>query len=293
MSPVTYTYCVIRYVHDPVTAERLNVGTILWSPETPFMGVNFEYRFERLSSAFVNFDGDHYKRALRQFEAALRGLQGNLDGGLFQSWEPPDDVAQLVRMIWPDEGLSFQLGPVLAGVTDDPKSALEEIFDTMVSSLYPRDKVEKRSDEDVWRVYHQPLSDAHVNRRLYPKRLATNEFEIKFDHAFKNEQWHVLQPVSMDFVRSEQMQRKATQWLGNATALDGHPELGTLYMLLGRPRQSSHMKAYVKAKNLLHKMPVKKEFIEEDEAVDFAKHIADEMRKHGVGEGPPDDADHS
>lgn len=291
MSPIPYTYSVVKYIHDPVADERLNVGVVVWAPSAPFMGAKFEYRFERLSSAFVDFDGDHYKRSLRQFEAAMNRLQEHLPEALFKKWESPEDVAGLVRYIWPDESLSFQLGPILAGVTDNPEAILEEIFDAMVASLYPKEKVEKRSDEEIWRIYQRPLIESHVNRRLYPKTIVTSEFEIKFDHTFKNERWHVLQPVSMDFVRREQMQRKATTWLGNATALEDHPELGKLYILLGKPRQPGHQKAYEKAKNLLHKMRIKHEIYEEDAAQDLANYIADEMKKHGVGYEPPEGAD--
>jgi hypothetical protein len=112
--------------------------------------------------------------------------------------------------------------------------------------------------------------------------MVTDNVELKFDHGFRNERWHLLQPVTMDYVNKETIQGKATRWLGNAVALQGHPELGKLYLLLGRPTIEANRTAYTKAKNLLHQMPVDHELIEEDQAEAFAEEIHDYMRQHRV-----------
>src|SRR5688500_6372051 len=65
---VSYSYCVIRYVHDAGGGERLNVGVVFYSPSVPFLGFLFEPHFERLSRTFSNFNGDQYKEVLRHFE---------------------------------------------------------------------------------------------------------------------------------------------------------------------------------------------------------------------------------
>jgi hypothetical protein len=87
----------------------------------------------------------------------------------------------------------------------------------------------------------------------------------------------------MDFVKAESLQEKATKWLGNATALKGHPQLAKLYLLLGEPRLESHRQAYDKAKNLLHKMEINHEIVEEREAEAFAHELAVFMKEHGIG----------
>ena len=55
-------------------------------------------------------------------------------------------------------------------------------------------------------------------------------------------------------------------------------------MFYGPPSIETNRSAYIKAKNLLHKMPIKHELIEEDESEDFADHISAYMREHGIGE---------
>ena len=60
-----------------------------------------------------------------------------------------------------------------------------------------------------------------------------------------------------------------------------------LYLLLGPTHLEANRAAYVKAKNLLHKIPVPHELIEEDAAEDFARELADYMRRYGII-GSPD-----
>ena len=55
-----------------------------------------------------------------------------------------------------------------------------------------------------------------------------------------------------------------------------------MYLLLGKPVLESHRRDYIRAKDYLSKMPIKPELIEEDQAEDFARALADYMREHGV-----------
>ena len=71
MNGISYTYSVVRYLHDPATGETLNVGVVLWAPSVRCLAARFEHRYERLSNTFVDFKGEHYKRALRQFETVF------------------------------------------------------------------------------------------------------------------------------------------------------------------------------------------------------------------------------
>ena len=285
MSTISYTYSVIRYLHDPAVGEMLNIGVILCAPEVKFIEARLEYRYERLSDAFVDFDGDHYRRTLRQFTVVLDILRQRItDSTLFDMWDIPSDVRLVADQAWPDRDLSFQIGDVMAGITDNPEEALVSVFDRMVASQYVRATVEKRTDDEVWSVYQDPLNRHRVVKNLRQTTLVTPVVELRFEHAFRNEKWHVLQPMSMDFVKKESIQLKALRWLGSAFALKESRDLGMLYLLLGPPLTKEYKTAYEKAKSLLNEMPVKHELIEENEAEDFAEDVASYMRKHGLSD---------
>lgn len=284
MMEIPYTYSVLRYVHDPIAGESLNVGILLYVPEDGYVTARLEYRYERLSSAFRDFDGEQFRRVLRSFDQGLELLRTRLAGPALIPAKHPPDAEAIVRMLWPDEDLSLSCGPSFAGVTHHVEAEADALFVRLVSSRAPEAKrEERRTDDDVWAAFQPVLIKEHLSRVLEHKKFSTPDFEIEFPHAIKNEAWHPLQPISLDYARADLVQRKATTWLGNALALKDHPELGKFYILLGRPRFAVKSKsAYDKARALLDKMPIPHQLVEENEAEDFAKHLASEMRRHGV-----------
>ncbi|NOT63915.1 MAG: DUF3037 domain-containing protein [Acidobacteria bacterium] len=144
MKDIEYSYCVIRYVHDPVAGESLNLGVVLCAPAVSFCTVSIEYRYERLAQAFVNFDGEHFKRTMWQLESAINEVSTS---SLVQ---PIQDVEALRLRVWPDNDLSYQFGPMLVGLTDDPADEVERLFDRMVLSQQPRQLAERHAGELVW-----------------------------------------------------------------------------------------------------------------------------------------------
>lgn len=278
MNREPYTFQVIKYSHDPTAGEVLNIGVILYCPELEFLEIKAEHKFERLSQTFAGFDGEGYRYVLRRFETLVDRLKENYSQTLITT--KPQDINQITAEIWPDADLSIKLGPVLAGVTDDPEEALSEIFERMVLSQYTKEERPRRSEEEVWAVYKKPLLQRQVASVLMPTSITTPDFHIDFEHVYKNERLHVLQPLSFDVMRSDTVQRKAASWLGNATALQDRPELGTLFLLLGRPQLASLRTAYEKAKRLLRRMPLQHQIVEEDEAESFAEEFMNFVRKH-------------
>lgn len=281
MSKITYTYTVIRYTHDSAAGEMLNIGVLLYAPATRFFGWRLEQRFKRLSKAFAGFDGEQYRRTLRQFEQAVGKLWDNLAGGLPGMFDLPSDVVALAAQAWPDQDLSFRVGPMLAGITENPEQTLEAIFRRMVIEQYERPSVENRTDDEVWSRYYRPFAP-EVKRVLREKTVETEDYELKFPHAFKNGHWHLLQPVTLDYTQAGNIQEKASRWLGRAALLRDNADVAKLYLLLGAPRQEGHVRAYVRAKNILNKIPLRHQIVEENEAADFAVYLQEYMKGHGL-----------
>jgi hypothetical protein len=141
MSAIPYTYCVIRYVHDPAVGETLNVGVVLYAPSVPYVGACLDYHYERLSHAFAEFDGDHYRKTVRQYETAIGRFRHNWAGALPGLLNLPSDVGGVGALIWPDAGVSFRFGPILAGLSEDLDEALSSLFIRKVTSQCERPHV--------------------------------------------------------------------------------------------------------------------------------------------------------
>ena len=290
MKLVEYTYTVVQYVHDPGAGETMNIGVLLFAPEKHFLRAEFCHTYERLSKAFVDFDGDHFKRAVRRFEQAISRLADRWTTGLFAETDAPADVGVVAKTIWPDREMSFRYGEVLTGLSEDLEETLTSIFQRMVTSQYEKNRLERRSDEEVWASYNKVFIRSEINQALQEHTFSTDSFEVKFEHSFKNGSWHALQPLSLDYSEPKGIQNKVTKWLGTAVVLEGNTELDTLYLLLGPPNAPDHQDAYRKAKSLLQKrLKVNHRIIEEGDAEAFAVELAGFMREHGILDGGADE----
>jgi hypothetical protein len=265
-----------------VAGECLNIGVLLLSvmQEETFLAAKFDSRYGRLSEAFAGFDGEHYRKFVYRVQLEVERMSRRLNETKLFPENPPSLVG-LVSQLFPDSGMSFQCHPVLAGITHDASSELEHLFARFVTSQYEKEQANNRDDEAGWNIFRQPLKNHQILEKLVPKTFIADEFEYTFPRAFQNGKWHVLQSASFDYARTESLKDKATNYLGIGTALSNNPEMGKLYLLLGKPSRESHMKQYERAKRLLSEhLQVEHELVEEQDAEQLASSVAKCMAEH-------------
>ena len=141
-----------------------------------------------------------------------------------------------------------------------------------------------RADEDILKIFRDKLAHRQILTNLRPKKILTSDYEHEFPLAWKNNIWHVSEALSFDLTTSGNILEKANQWLGRAHTLAESQEDFKLYLLLGKPQQERLRASFVKAENILHKMPCPHEFIREDEAAAFAAEVENELKGHGEGQ---------
>jgi hypothetical protein len=132
----------------------------------------------------------------------------------------------------------------------------------------------------VWRVFKKELEARHVLSRLQPKRIIARDYDYEFEHAWENQNWHVYEPVSFDLMEADSILDKANRWLGRIMTLRDAPDKFKLHMLLGEPTLEKHHASFVKAENILNKMPGEKEFVREHDAEKFSEALATEISSH-------------
>jgi hypothetical protein len=272
-----YSYVVLRYVPDPGAGEGLNVGVVLYSEGERHFAHRIDSRYERLSSAFAQFDGQAFRRTVANLKHAFRDAERSFAGAPLFSGDR--SLSDWLKTILPDGG-SLHFTSPRHGLSSDLAEEVNALYDRMVESQKARtDDLPRRDDAQVWRDYQKLLNPRVVNA-LQPKSFTTQLVTVEFEHAVKNGAWHVIQPLSMDFRQAEGIQRKASQWAGTAMGLVGVPDLGTVFFLLGEPH--AHRQAYDRAKALLDRVPVKHEIVEERDAdrlnqrlLDLLEHEAD------------------
>ena len=143
-----------------------------------------------------------------------------------------------------------------------------------------RPQQERRTDEDVWRKYRKNLDARHVLRHLQRKKIAVQDDEVEFQHAWKNGVWHCLEPLSFDLSSADSIKRKAHEWLGQIQSVKDAREGFKLYLLLGEPQQNALRPAFNNAISILGKVPVAHEIIREEDAPRFSDEFAKEIEEH-------------
>src|SRR6266404_6468334 len=104
--------------------------------------------------------------------------------------------------------------------------------------------------------------------------------EVEFEYAWKNEQWHCLEPLSFDLTAAESIREKAHRWLAQITSVKETKETFKVYLFLGEPQLDKLKPAFDKALSILSKMPVEKELIRERDAANFSERFATTVEAH-------------
>ena len=97
-----------------------------------------------------------------------------------------------------DSSVRFSMPPGV-GISSNPDKTLDELFDRYVERYATRPGSSKRDNEDVWKVFREPLEKRELGSILSPKRIVGSNYDYEFQHAWKNEIWHVVEPISFDY----------------------------------------------------------------------------------------------
>lgn len=273
-----YTFTVLRYVHDVVTGEALNVGVLLYSGKTGFLEARIRTTYGRLSHAFPEIQKSSFKDITHFLERKISGYARRLQRDPSLSFD--DRTAKDIGVSFlPVDDSSYQWSENQFGVSHDLRKEVEYLFERYV--MYSeRTSSHRRSDEELWRAARPDFDMFEVTSHLVPTIIKTEDDEYEFKNAWKNGTWHCIEPVSFDLSSDESIREKAHRWLGTATSLRSSADPFELYLIVGRPIDKDLRGSFEKAVNILNKIETKKKIVFEDEVKDFARDIAGKIRAH-------------
>ena len=277
----SYTYTVLRYVHDVATGEFINAGVVLLSPEFKFIGARCRETYGRLSRTFPDVDGSTFRSLVSFVQCAIENRAADLrTANLFDPF--PKTALEIGQAVLPQDSSSLQWSSAGSGLTDDPERELNNLFDRMVMRYEKDDQSARRTDEEVWDVFKKPLQKRQVAANLQPRKFVTDDDEVEFKHAWKNGVWHCLSPVSLDLTTAEGMRDKAHRWLGLLTSIKSLQDQIKVYLLIGEPHIEALQAEMEKAVSILRKIPIDKEIVREPEADKFSIWFAKEIHEHAA-----------
>ena len=275
----TFTYTILRYVHDIATGEFVNMGVALYAPEAQYVSAICSPRYGRLSKMFLDVNGDHLRGVMRFVQARFEEHAAKLNTELPLDGRPKS-IMEIAYGILPRDDSSLQWSEPNGGLTENPGATLEQLYARLVEKYEQKAQGTSRQDDDVWKVYRRELESKQVLGRMQPKRIVAKDYEHEFDHAWKNGCWNLYQPVSMDLQDVDSILDKANRWFGRAFNLQDSSEEFRIWLLIGEPSLEKLRPTYAKALNILNKMPVRKEIVHEQEAEKFSVNLAEEMATH-------------
>jgi hypothetical protein len=123
---VAYSFSVLRYLHDPVTQEFVNIGVAVFSPEAGYFRAMCTTSYSRITQMFGKIDGQGFRQFShyiedqicavgREYEVALRPESGLSIEGMLAKVLPADDSA-------------LQFSRAGAGLSGDLDRTLNELY---------------------------------------------------------------------------------------------------------------------------------------------------------------------
>ena len=265
-----YDFVVLRYIHDIVSREFVNVGVILSSPSDQNLIGKFQGSFDRVKKIFPDFDKRAFSMSIRAIEHGLDQERNRTQMSLQLS--KTTDFASRLRQILPANDSALQWSDIGSGVCEDFSDALDRVFTRYVTRY---DKVEsrkdktnilhKKKDDDIWRPVNRQLKAMHLDVKFQKKQIRGETDSIEFDRAYKNGQWYAFEPVSFDLTDTHNIKDKARRWLGHLAAVSaGTNEDLKVYFLTGSPQNPSLHRAYEDALKILECAPFEPEIFSDD-----------------------------
>lgn len=274
-----YSYTVLRYMHDVVTGEFVNVGLVMYVPSNAQVLARMRSTIGRLRGVFPDLDRTAFVSTMATLRRAFRNIsKRSANNALFKS---ASDAGIFAREALPSDDSSLQWSPIGSGLTEDPSRTFERLYERFVSR-YDTSSVHRRTDEELWRPVIEKLEERNLASAMQEKVISGQVDDIVFKHAWKNGQWNVYEPISFDLADADGIKGKAREWLGHLSAVvaDGSVEFFKPHFLVGAPNDPQLQPAYDSAVEILRRAPNRPEIFRENQVDDLVNRIEDEIRSH-------------
>ena len=280
MNRERYSFCFLRYHHDPLSGEFANVGVLLWAPDSSFLGFRCSKKFARLSRFFQDFDHQDYRHLISRIDTHFVKLARQIGDpqDAFEFAKQPANARELALQVVPHDDAALQWSLSGGGLTAAPEVELERLFQDAVAKHYEAAEEGRRDDPAIYReIYASAFDAAPVKKVISEHEIVAPLASHLFPQAWKNGVWNVYQPLSFDLKRGENIRHKAYHWESLTRFLAASPEKPKIHLLLGAPC-GDQRKDYEKAKDVLRSSRLV-ELVEEDGAADFARDLADRVKQ--------------
>jgi hypothetical protein len=277
----TYQYQILRFLPDRVTGEFVNLGIVLFEPETKFIKGKFFQKISRASSLFPSVNSRYLGTTLKFLQKEFNRLSEQFSTELyFQKYR---SIEEVTKTILPKDDSSLFFTEPKKGLDVELDMALEMLFERVVTRYIHEEDKEHLGDKEVWsRIYKKYFDDLGVSKHLKEHTIKTDLDKWEFEKAWKNGVWHCFETISFDLIKAESIKDKVYKWAGRIDELQTSKEPFHLFLLSKLPSEHKELKKFIikKIGKIEFENRVVVELVFEDKAEKIAKEIKQEIEKH-------------
>ena len=126
-----YDFVVLRYIHDIVSREFVNVGVVLYSPSDQKLVGRFQEKLDRAKKLFPDFDECVFSTSLKAIQLGLDQEMNRTELSL--RFSSTTDFTSRLRQILPTDDIALQWSDIGSGVSANFDVALDQLFTRYVS----------------------------------------------------------------------------------------------------------------------------------------------------------------
>lgn len=274
----SYEFSILRYVHDTLTGEFVNVGVVIYCEKEKWISAQCRNTYARVSAVFPNLNSSHFRKMMKFLQGEFCKANNTLNTEL--QFSEVKSLQTLLYKVLPKDDSSLQWSPISAGLSTNLESELSTLFDRYVCHYDVKAARERRTEQDIWKDFKKTLEAFSLVENFKPKRIAVKDDEIEFQHSWKNGIWHCIEPISFDLSDGDYFKDKAHRWLGQLSSIQDSADEFKVYLLVSPPSEPELQPAFNKALSILKKIPVQSEIYLEHDASILAEEIQKKMETH-------------
>ena len=277
----TFEYKILRYLHDRVTGEFVNVGILLYAIDEKRLFSKTIQKYGRLSDFFNGVNGNNIKKIISGIDKVANNF--NLNKLRTLEFESTDRLDLFIDQILPTDDSALFFTSTIKGVTLNFESTLEALFNEIVIKYENVLTRRSTSDEDAWKsVYKKYFDKYRITEKLQPHKIKTRVDEFEFDHCWKNDIWHIYKPISFDLIETDQIKDKIYRWDGIVRELRSSKEKVSINFLAVEPKINTDrtILRIINSKLICEGEGFKSQVVFEKNAEKFVSSLKSDIDKH-------------
>lgn len=269
---IKYEFALIRYMHDILTGEFINVGLSIVAPSINYTNIKCKTTSRRIKKTFPDVNSSQLKKQLKHIENIFeKNSSKNLS--LINS----ENLEKLMLNILPHDDSSIQWEVVGSGISLNIEKTFNELFDKYIMKYEEKNIYDNKTDDDVWRIFKKDLQNRKILPLVKPYTITTNDDELNFKHTLKNGSLHCLEALSFDLTTPEGIKEKARSWLGKVTSIAKSNESFEIYYMVSSPSDKKLQHAFDNALSILKKSEIPVHIYMENESIKLADKLSDKL----------------